>query len=120
MKVIVSGSRSIISYDLVAKVLDEYVNSITMLVSGDAQGVDKLSQRWADENDIQVKLFPANWDKYGKSAGMIRNKEMAEYADYLIAIWDGKSKGTKGMIDIMLHLNKGHAVYIIKPENEIT
>ena len=54
--------------------------------------------RWARNNNIPLKMFYPNWDRYGKSAGMIRNKEMAEYAEALIAIWDRRSKGTKHMI----------------------
>lgn len=54
---------------------------------------------------IPVIHFPANWDKHGKSAGHIRNAEMAKYADALVAFWDGKSKGTKGMIDYATRCN---------------
>lgn len=49
---------------------------------------------------MKLKLYPADWKKYGSSAGYIRNDEMAKYADCLIAFWDGKSKGTKHMIDL--------------------
>lgn len=51
--------------------------------------------------DIPVKRFPADWDRHGRAAGPIRNCQMAQYADALIAIWDGKSRGTKNMIDEM-------------------
>ena len=76
------------------------------IISGTAKGADTLGERFASNYGIKVKRFPANWDAYGKSAGYIRNKQMAKYAvsdggyGVLIAFWDGKSKGTKHMIDL--------------------
>lgn len=74
-------------------------------MSGTANGADQLSERWAKEFGYLIKYFPANWEKYGKLAGYKRNKQMAEYADALIAFWDGKSKGTKHMIDLAKEQN---------------
>lgn len=59
-----------------------------------------MGERYAKENGIDLAIFPAEWDKYGKRAGYLRNEQMADHADSLIAFWDGKSKGTKHMIDI--------------------
>ena len=73
---------------------------ITEVVCGGAKGVDSLGKQWAEEHQVPVTMFPANWEKYGKSAGPKRNQEMAEYAEALIAVWDGKSRGTKSMIDL--------------------
>lgn len=67
-------------------------------------GADLLGKKWAILNGVPIKNFPADWDKYGKAAGPIRNAQMAEYADYLIAFWDGKSRGTKNMIETMINL----------------
>ena len=67
---------------------------------------------YAKENNIPIKFFPALWDQYGKSAGMIRNKQMAEYGDFLLAFWDGKSHGTKNMIKTMKEMNKHGKVVI--------
>ncbi|MEA1980842.1 MAG: hypothetical protein U9N54_07710, partial [candidate division Zixibacteria bacterium] len=64
------------------------------------KGVDKLGEEYAEQNYIPLLKFPANWNKYGKRAGYVRNEEMANNADALIAIWDGKSKGTNHMINI--------------------
>lgn len=72
---------------------------IDEVVSGGAAGVDRLGELYAEEEGIPVKLFPADWGKHGKAAGPIRNREMAEYADALVAVWDGSSRGTKNMID---------------------
>lgn len=57
-----------------------------------------MGEAWARENGISYIRFPADWDKYGRSAGMIRNREMAKYAEALIAIWDGRSRGTSNMM----------------------
>ncbi|MFA5195962.1 MAG: SLOG family protein [Bacteroidales bacterium] len=100
MKIIIAGSREINEFILVQLAVAGSGFDITEVVSGTAKGVDKLGELWAFENDIPVKRFPADWKKYGKSAGYKRNEQMAEYADALIAIWDGKSPGTGHMISI--------------------
>jgi len=68
------------------------------IVSGHARGADRLGELFADTNRVPIKLFPAEWDKYGKSAGMKRNLQMAQYCTDAIGFWDGKSKGTAAMI----------------------
>ena len=100
MKTIIAGSRSIDSLDLIFQVVNESKFNITTVVSGGARGVDQLGEQWAKMNNIPIDIYPANWDKYGKSAGYKRNTIMAMNADALIAIWDGESKGTKHMIDL--------------------
>lgn len=70
---------------------------ITEVVCGMAKGADSLGEDWAKRNKIPIKYFPADWDKYGRSAGPIRNGEMAKYGDALILLWDGKSSGSAGM-----------------------
>ena len=106
MKVVIAGSRSINSYDLVERTIQDSGYEVTEVVSGRARGVDSLGEHWAERHDIPVKKFPADWDKHGKAAGHIRNAEMAKYADAAILIWDGQSRGTKNMIDNMKKLNK--------------
>lgn len=102
MKVIIAGSRDFNNYTLLKNNCDILL-SITKenieIVSGGARGADSLGERYAHENNLQLKIFPANWN-LGKHAGFLRNKEMADYADALIAFWDGKSKGTKMMIEL--------------------
>lgn len=108
-KVIIAGGRDFDDYRLLCmkahSLLCSYINSEIQIVSGTAKGADKLGERYAKENYISLKQFPAEWSKYGKSAGYKRNVQMAEYADALIAFWDGKSKGTKHMIDIAIDLD---------------
>ena len=106
IKVIIAGTRDFNDYAFLKKNVDYFLQGINPnneeieIVSGNARGADKLGERYAKEHNLPVKLFPANWDKYGKQAGYLRNQEMANYADVLIAFWDEKSKGTKHMIDI--------------------
>lgn len=102
MKVIIAGGRDFKDYNRLKEVCDKILinqNKIE-IVSGTAGGADTLGERYAQEKGYEVKKFPAKWDEYGKKAGYLRNQEMGEYADGLIAFWDGQSKGTKHMIDI--------------------
>jgi hypothetical protein len=100
MKVIVAGSRDIVDYEIVKSAIVSSGFQINEIVSGGARGVDTLGERYAKENNILFVVFPANWDLYGKKAGYLRNAEMAKYANGLIAVWDGVSKGTGHMIDL--------------------
>jgi hypothetical protein len=101
MKTIIAGSRNI-SFETTIDYLCEvrFLINITEVISGTARGVDTHGEWFANRYEIPVKQFPANWDEYGKSAGMIRNQEMCDYADALICIWDGVSKGTKQMLSL--------------------
>lgn len=99
MKTIIAGSRTISDYELIYNTVLESKFVITEVVSGGARGVDKLGESWAKQHGVPIKLFLPNWTAYGKSAGIKRNQQMKDYADGLIAIWDGQSKGTKNMID---------------------
>lgn len=113
MKVIIAGSRDFDDYYFLAKELDMYPIKITEVVCGEAKGADLLGKQWAHRHDVNVSSFPADWTKHGKSAGPKRNMQMGDYADRLIAFWDGESKGTKQMIDYMIRLEKPvHIVYI--------
>jgi len=94
--------------------------NITEVVCGMARGADKLGYDWAVSNKIPVKEFKPNWEKHGKRAGFLRNIEMADYADGLIALWDLKSKGTEHMISAMVDRGKGVEIQIIKEKDEGT
>lgn len=102
MKVIIAGGRNFNDYENLCHFCNKVLSNQTEIeiVSGTANGADKLGEKYANDNGYPIKRFPANWDKYGKSAGYKRNAQMAEYADGLIAFWDGKSRGTKHMIDL--------------------
>jgi hypothetical protein len=102
MRVIIAGSRTIDDYTLLEAAIDEssWKDQISVVLCGGARGVDRLGLGYATINNIPVSPFLADWERYGKAAGPIRNEQMAKNADALIAIWDGISKGTKNMIDI--------------------
>ncbi len=101
-KVIIAGCRDFDDYNLLKEKVTEALKDIggCEIISGNAKGADALGERYAKEHQIPLRLFPADWDKYGKRAGFIRNTEMANNATHLIAFWDGKSKGTKMMLQI--------------------
>ena len=118
MKVCVCGSRDFTDYERASKIIYAFFYKFLEgwkvkgeIVSGCARGADSLGERFAKEYGLKCHRFPADWEKHGKSAGYIRNKEMAEFSDVIIAFWDGKSKGTKHMIDICEKLNK--KLYVI-------
>lgn len=115
MKLIIAGSRTINDIRLIVKAIHKFnLINISEIVSGEARGVDRLGERYARLKGIKVKPFPADWDRYGKSAGYRRNAVMAKYADCLLPIWDGESKGTNHMIDLMKRYKKPFYVYNIK------
>ena len=93
MKTIIAGSRTIQNYSLIEESVKACGWKITEVVNGLARGVDALGGRWAKEHDVSIKEFPADWDKYGKRAGFLRNEQMAKYAEALILVWDGESRG---------------------------
>ncbi len=108
MKVIIAGGREFKDYDLLVKKCDIILSKATdiEIVCGKAPGADTLGENYGKSKGYPIKEFPADWNgKYKKAAGFMRNKEMAMYADCLIAFWDGKSKGTNHMIDLAHKLN---------------
>ena len=112
LRVIIAGSRDFNNYDLLKKSAIDIINKKTMLpdlsriVSGGARGADTLGERFANEMGLEITRFIPDWDGLGKRAGYVRNAEMAKFAvqddndGMLIAFWNGKSKGTKHMIDL--------------------
>lgn len=105
VKIIIAGGREFTNYGLLERVCNHMLSVIketskVTIVSGGARGVDKMGERYAQEHDIDLIVMNADWEKHGKSAGYKRNQEMANISTHLIAFWDGKSRGTKHMIDI--------------------
>jgi predicted Rossmann fold nucleotide-binding protein DprA/Smf involved in DNA uptake len=102
MKCVICGSREVTSYEVVKQAIKESGFEITEVVSGTARGVDRLGEKWAEENNIPITRMPANWDLHGKSAGYIRNKDMVLYVGSegcVIAVWNGSS-GTQHTINL--------------------
>lgn len=111
MKTIIAGGRDFNDTDFFNKCLKNYKNPITEVICGMANGADTLGKVYAIENNIELKKFPAKWDVYGRSAGFIRNTDMALNADALIAFWDGRSKGTWNMIQTAQKYNLIITIY---------
>ena len=101
-RLIIAGGREFSDYPLLRSTLDHLLQNhehIT-IVSGAARGADKLGEAYACERNHEIAMYPADWNTHGKSAGYKRNELMADNADWLMAFWDGQSRGTKHMIDI--------------------
>ena len=109
LRVIVAGGRGFTDYQGLCKTLDYIFRKAldrgddVITISGTARGVDEMGERYAATRGLKCERMPANWDRYGKSAGYKRNESMAKVATHLIAFWDGNSRGTKHMIDIARH-----------------
>lgn len=103
MRVVIAGSRGFKDDALLRHVMDDLSLSVSIVevVSGAARGADKLGEEWAFNRGITVKRFHPEWDKEGKRAGILRNIDMAEYADMAVVFWDGSSRGSKDMIGRM-------------------
>lgn len=100
MRTIVAGGRLFTNLAVAYAVLDSLVTAGDVIISGHCSGADMIGEMYAHNHSLQVELYPADWKKYGKASGPIRNEEMAKTANRLIAFWDGKSKGTKSMIGL--------------------
>ncbi len=104
-RVIIAGCRDFDDYALLKERCNDYLcekmeTHNVIIVSGHASGADALGERFAEEHGLQCEIHPADWGKYGRSAGPIRNAEMAEVSDALIAFWDGQNPGTRSMIEL--------------------
>ncbi len=104
MKVIIAGGRNYNDYNILKKYCDYILKNSNNIeiVCGTAYGADKLGERYGIERGFKIKYFKPDWDKFKKSAGYIRNDEMAKYSDAAIVFWDEKSKGSKHMIDLSI------------------
>ena len=123
-RIIIAGGRGFVDYELLEQKVDEILKDIKepVIISGGARGADTLGEKYALEHGMRLVRFPADWKKYGKRAGYLRNQEMAEYAmkgtnSILIAFWDGLSRGTNDMIQRAE--SYGMKVYIIHYEENI-
>ena len=125
-RIIIAGSRKFKNYKLMAETLDKigihFMSTVhpIEIISGHASGADKLGERFAKYYGYPLKIFPADWVKYGKAAGPIRNEEMAKYAaagdrGILVAFPIGESRGTRNMIELAKQY--GLEVHVIEGED---
>lgn len=101
-RLVIAGGREFTDYKLLKRKCDKILSRITKpitIISGSANGADSLGERYANENGYNLYIMPASWKEHGNSAGHVRNRQMADTASACITFWDGKSPGTKGMID---------------------
>lgn len=121
MKLIIAGSRTLEQCGSLISVAIHYFGlTPTEVVCGGAKGVDESGAAWALRNGTVVHDMPAKWDKHGKAAGPIRNKAMAKYADCLLLIWDGESRGSANMRYEMIAAGKPfHEVVLRSHTNEV-
>jgi len=117
MKLAIVGSRTFTDFEFVKKILQYH--PCTQIVSGGAKGADMLAKRYAAENGIPIKEFLPNWDKDGRAAGYLRNKQIVNACDELIAFWDGESKGTAHSIRLAEEAGKPVYKYWPPPEDLI-
>lgn len=115
MKLAIVGCRIFGDWDMFQGIIDA-IDGIDEIVSGGAQGADLMAEQYAHHYKIPAKVFLADWDGLGKKAGMIRNSRIAEYADEVVAFWDGKSRGTENAIK--LFEDKGKAVRIVRIDKD--
>ncbi len=116
MRVIIAGGRLFTDYDRLLGVCKRIMSKRDTVVCGMAPGADMLGMKFAEDNMLDVRTYPAAWQRYGKRAGILRNVDMAQNADALIAFWDGESRGTKHMIDTAL--DRGLDVHVYRYTHE--
>ncbi len=109
MKIAIIGSRNITSCNI-----EKYAEGACEIVSGGAVGVDSCASEYAKENGIKLTVFLPEYERYGRAAPIVRNKEIVNYADKVIAFWDGRSKGTQSAIRYAEKMGKSCEVVIIK------
>lgn len=116
IRLAIIGSRGFEDYDYMLVELDKLLvaedYNIIEIVSGGARGADTLAERLARANGFPVKVFPADWNRFGKSAGFIRNRDIVQRADVVCAFWDGVSNGTQHSFELCKEFNK--KLYIFK------
>ena len=121
MNIAIVGTRSFNDYEVLKKIIMARIKlcDINCVVSGGARGADTLAVKFAQEFSIEMIVHSAQWDKFGRSAGFIRNEDIISGADIVFAFWDGKSKGTAHSIGLAKSKRKKLFVYRIDTE-EVT
>jgi YspA, cpYpsA-related SLOG family len=116
MRLIIAGSRTFTDYQLLCHTLAPERHRIIEVLHSGARGADQLGFRWALKHHVRSRCFAAAWERFGKSAGIRRNQQMAQAGDVLIAFWDGRSPGTRHMISCMQQLCK--PVVVIRTDGQ--
>ncbi len=109
MKVAVIGSRSILTADI-----GMYISATDEIVSGGAVGIDSCAAEYAKKNGLKMTVFLPQYERYGRAAPIMRNKTIVDYADKILAFWDGKSKGTLSVIKYAEQVGKPCEIILCK------
>lgn len=117
-RIVVAGCRDYDNYEEAKEFIDFCIfdiaqNNTVIFVSGTCRGADMLGEKYADEHGFEIERYPAQWDLYGRAAGPLRNRKMAEASDLVICFWDGKSRGTRSMIEFAEKIGKTVKVKMI-------
>ena len=117
-RIVIAGCRNYNNFEEAKVFIDECLkefkeNFTIIIISGCCSGADKIGEKYAEENGFKIERYPAEWQKYGRSAGPKRNRKMAEISDFIICFWDGQSRGTKSMIEFAKKFNKQIKIKII-------
>lgn len=111
MRLAIVGSRDFVDHERFSRIVDKVRGDITLIVSGGARGADTLAENYAKKKPIPYLIFPADWDKHGKKAGILRNQDIVDNADAMIAFLAPESKGTRD--SIKKAQKKGITVHIV-------
>lgn len=118
MNLLIAGSRGYACYPDFKRRMDKLFKKVDHtkihVIEGGARGVDRMGRQWAIDNNIPFTTYPADWDTHGKKAGYVRNEQMAEIATHAVIFWDGKSPGTKNMIELLNVYNVKYVVVKVK------
>lgn len=117
-RIVVAGCRNYENYAEASAYISSCIAKIQtedtlIFLSGGCRGADQIGERYAEEHGYALELYPAQWERYGRRAGPVRNRTMAEQGDYFICFWDGKSRGTGSLIRYAQKLNKPVSVFCI-------
>lgn len=116
MRLAIIGSRDFDNYSLLHRIVNNLSFEIDEIVSGGAKGEDSLGEKYAKENNIKTNIFYPDWDTYGKKAGFIRNKDIIDNSDFVLAFWDKRSPGTKDSLLYAKKMNK--PIRIVNPRSD--
>lgn len=102
-RIVIGGCRDFNDYSIFEPFVDKCLQRLSaegniVILSGHCSGVDTMAEKYAKEHDYELEIYPAEWEKYGKKAGPLRNELMVQKSNYVIAFWDEKSRGTKSLI----------------------
>jgi len=121
VRILIAGGRDFNDYELLCKVLDAYIAEMPYMtfhiVSGGAKGADALAERYAKERRVDNLILRADWNRFNRSAGYVRNSNMGKISDVAFVFWDLASKGSKHMIDISRKLKLDTRVHVYEESN---